>query len=95
MAIVADVATLTEQGVDGFVGGNWYGFVGPRGIPEAEKARLATELQKIAASPEFLTHASSLGVEAQYLDAAGFAAFLAKENERWEALIKARNIEVP
>jgi hypothetical protein len=28
-------------------------------------------------------------------DAAGFAEFLAKENERWGALISARNIEIP
>ena len=95
MAIVPDVPTLTEQGVDGFVGGNWYGVVAPRGIPEAEKTRLASELRTIAASPAFLTHTKSLGVDAEYLDAAGFAAFLAKENARWAALIKARNIEVP
>jgi tripartite-type tricarboxylate transporter receptor subunit TctC len=95
MAIVADVPTLIEQGIEGFVGGNWYGFVAPRGIPATEKARLSDELRKIAASPAFLAHTKSLGVDAEYLDAAGFAAFLAKENSRWAALIKARNIEVP
>jgi len=95
MAIVSDVPTFTEQGIDGFTGGNWYGMVAPRGIPEAEKKRLASELQTIAASPAFLAHAKSLGVDADYRDAAGFAEFLAMENERWGALIKARNIEVP
>jgi tripartite-type tricarboxylate transporter receptor subunit TctC len=95
MAIVPDVPTLTEQGVNGLVGGNWYGIVAPHGIPEAEKARLANELQKIATAPAFLTHAKSLGIDADYRDAAGFADFLAKENARWEALIKARKIEIP
>jgi tripartite-type tricarboxylate transporter receptor subunit TctC len=95
MSIVPDVPTLTEQGVDGFVGGNWYGIVAPHGIPEAEKTRLASELQKIAVSPQFLAHTQSLGVEADYLDATGFGAFLKKENARWEALIKARKIEIP
>jgi tripartite-type tricarboxylate transporter receptor subunit TctC len=95
MSIVPDVPTFTEQGISGFVGGNWYGIVAPHGIPEAVKARLASELKKIAASPPFLTHARSLGVDADYRDAAGFAAFLAKENERWGLLIKARNIEIP
>jgi tripartite-type tricarboxylate transporter receptor subunit TctC len=95
MAIVPDVPTLTEQGVNGLVGGNWYGIVAPHGIPEAEKARLASELQKIATSPAFLTHAKSLGIDADYRNAAGFADFLAKENARWEALIKARKIEIP
>ena len=61
----------------------------------AVKARLADEIAKIATSPPFLAHAKSLGVDAGYLDAAGFAEFLAKENERWGNLIKARNIEIP
>ena len=95
MSIVPDVPTFTEQGIEGFVGGNWYGVVAPRGIPDAVKTRLAGELAKIAASPPFLAHAKSLGVDADYRDAAGFAEFLAKENERWGNLIKARNIEIP
>ena len=95
MSLVPDVPTFTEQGINGFVGGNWYGIVTPRGIPGDVKARLADQMAKIAASPPFLAHAKSLGVDADYRDAAGFAEFLAKENERWRALISARNIEIP
>jgi tripartite-type tricarboxylate transporter receptor subunit TctC len=95
MSIVPDVPTFTEQGIGGFVGGNWYGVVAPHGVPDAVKARLARELKKIADSSAFLEHAKTLGVDAEYRDAAGFAEFLAKENERWRALIKARNIELP
>jgi tripartite-type tricarboxylate transporter receptor subunit TctC len=95
MEIVSDVPTFTEQGIKGFAGGNWYGFVAPHGVPDVEKSRLASELKKIAASPAFLTHTKSLGVEAEYLDGAAFAEFLKKENARWDALLKARNIEIP
>ena len=95
MAIVPDVPTFTEQGINGFVGGNWYGIVAPHGIPQAEKARLASDLQKIAISPRFLAEAKSLGVDAVYLGPTGFAEFLANENKRWGTVIKARNIEIP
>ena len=95
MDIVSDVPTFTEQGINGFVGGNWYGVVAPRGIPSEAKVRLADQMRKIAGSPPFLAHVKSLGVDSEYLDAAGFAEFLAKENERWGTLIKARNIEIP
>jgi tripartite-type tricarboxylate transporter receptor subunit TctC len=95
MALVPDVPTFTEQGVPGFVGGNWYGIVAPRGVPDAVKARLAGELKKIAASEVFAKHAKSLGVDPDYRDAAGFAAFLKQENTRWLTLLKARNIEIP
>src|SRR5882724_4245666 len=30
MSLVPDVPTITEQGIDGFVAGNWYGIVAPR-----------------------------------------------------------------
>lgn len=93
MAIVPDVPTLTEQGVPGFVGGNWYGIVAPHGIPDAAKARIASELQRIAASQAFVTRAKALGVDSDYRDAAGFGQFLKAENDRWGALISARKIE--
>jgi tripartite-type tricarboxylate transporter receptor subunit TctC len=95
MSIVPQVPTFTEQGVDGFVGGNWYGVVAPRGVPDAVKARLAGELKKIAATATFLAHVRSLGVDPDYRDSAGFAEFLQKENQRWLTLIKVRNIEIP
>ena len=59
-----------SRAINGFVGGNWYGIVAPHGIPDAVKARLADEIKKIAASPAFLAHARSLGVEADYRDGA-------------------------
>jgi len=95
MAIIPDVPTFTEQGINGFVGGNWYGVVAPRGIPDAIKQRLARELQRIAASPVFVAHTKAIGVDIEYLDATGFAGFLTKENERWGSLVKSRNIEIP
>ena len=88
MAIVSDVPTFTEQGIEGFTGGNWTGRSRHGGFPMRKRKRLAGELQAIAASPAFLAHVKSLGVDAEYLDAAGFADFLKKENQRWGTLIK-------
>jgi tripartite-type tricarboxylate transporter receptor subunit TctC len=89
------VPTFTEQGIEGFVGGNWYGIVAPRGIPPAVQAKLASALQNIAASPSFRQQAKTLGIDADYLDPTQFSAFLAAENQRLGALIKARNIVLP
>jgi tripartite-type tricarboxylate transporter receptor subunit TctC len=95
LALVPDVPTFTEQGIKGFVGGNWYGIVAPHGIPAPVQAKLASALQKIAASPSFRQQAKTLGIDADYLGPAQFSAFLAAENQRLGALIKARNIVVP
>ena len=95
MALAPDVPTFTEQGIKGFVGGNWYGIVAPHGIPQPVQAKLASALQKITASPSFQQQAKTLGIDADYLDPAQFSAFLAAENQRLGALIKARNIVLP
>jgi tripartite-type tricarboxylate transporter receptor subunit TctC len=95
MALVPDVPTFTEQGINGFVGGNWYGIVAPHGIPEPVQAKLASALRKIVASPSFQQQEKTLGIDADYLDPAPFSEFLAAENQRLGALIKARNIVVP
>jgi tripartite-type tricarboxylate transporter receptor subunit TctC len=95
IALVPDVPTFTEQGIKGFVGGNWYGIVAPHGIPQPVQAKLASALQKIVASPSFQQQEKTLGIDADYLDPAQFSDFLAAENQRLGALIKARHIEVP
>ena len=95
MALAPDVPTFTEQGIEGFVGGNWYGIVAPRGIPQPVQAKLASALQNIAASPSFRQQAKTLGIDADYLDPTQFSAFLAAENQRLGALTKARNIVLP
>jgi len=94
MNMIGDVPTLAEQGVAGFEAGNWYGIVGPHGLPEVAKKRLAAELKKIVASQFFTDRISALGVEVEYRDAAQFTDFLRSEALRWGEIIKERKIEL-
>ncbi len=51
-SFMPDVPTFNEQGIKGFVMGNWAGIVAPAGTPAALRSRLAQEVTRILQSPE-------------------------------------------
>lgn len=91
---IADVPTMAEQGIQGLHAGNWYGFVTPRGVPEAARQRLAAELQKIGQSQVFQDKVYSMGVQVEYKDAAQFSAFLKEEGQRLGDVVRDKGIEL-
>ena len=50
--LLPDVATVAEQGYPGFETSQWYGLIGPAGMPEAIVKRLADEAAKAVRSKE-------------------------------------------
>lgn len=90
---ISDVPTMAEQGVP-MEAGNWYGFVTPRGVPEAVRDKLAGELQKIARSPAFQEKAHLMGVQTEFRDASQFGEFLKVESARLGTVVRDRNIEL-
>lgn len=44
----------------------WYGFLGPRGMPDAVVARLSSEISKALASPKMVALIESMGAEYAY-----------------------------
>ena len=91
---IADVPTMAEQGIQGLHAGNWYGFVTPRGVPEAIRQKLAAELEKIAKSKPFEEKVYSMGVQAEFRDAGQFAAFLREEGQRLGEVVRDKGIEI-
>ena len=79
---VADVPTFSEQGAPPVEGGNWYGIVAPRGVPEVIRERIASELQKLATSSAFVDRVNGAGAKVEFKDPAQFAVFLRTEERR-------------
>jgi tripartite-type tricarboxylate transporter receptor subunit TctC len=91
---IPDVPTMAEQGIQGLHAGNWYGFVTPRGVPESARQKLAAELQKVAQSTAFQEKVHSMGVQAEFRNAAEFAAFLKDEGQRLGEVVRDKGIEL-
>jgi tripartite-type tricarboxylate transporter receptor subunit TctC len=94
LKVLPDIPTFAEQGVPGFVGGNWYGVVAPKGLPAEAKARLTEALQKVGTSDVFARRAEANGFEVRYLAEADFNKFIQSENDRWGRIVAAKKIEV-
>ncbi len=67
----------------------WQGVVAPAGTPRAVVARLAAELQRIQATPEFRDQLTRFGMEPfAPLSSEQFSAMIVAEQPRWAQAIK-------
>ena len=89
-----DLPTLAEQGFPGFGIAAWIGFVAPRGTPTDRIEALNAAVSKVVKTTEIAEKFAALGVIERLMGPAEFAAFIASENERWSAVVKASGAKV-
>ena len=91
---IADVPTTAEAGLPDFVLSAWFGLVATAGTPEAAVRRLNAEANKGLAASDVRDTIFKLGLEPAGGTPEQFAALIAKENERWPAIVKAAGIKL-
>lgn len=89
-----DLPTLDEAGFKGFDAQQWYGVVGPAGMPAAVVKQLNDTLATVLAAPELREKLSIEAVEPNPMSAEQFGAFMRADIERWTQIAKARNIQL-
>jgi len=89
-----DVPTMMESGLSDFVSVSFTGIAAPAATPPAIVTRLNAAINEALASPEIETAFAKLGVEPRAGSAEAFAAFLARERERWAPVIHAASVKV-
>ena len=72
---------------------NWFGLVGPTGLPEDIKAPLAKMFLDAMADPKNAETLGKQGLEPLGQGPAAFAAYIAKDRERWAKVVKQGNIK--
>ena len=93
VALLPDVATVAEQGYAGFETSQWYGLIGPAGIPDAIVKRLADEAAKAVRSKDVQEKFASDAAIGVGDTPAEFAAFIKTEQARWERVVRAAGIK--
>jgi tripartite-type tricarboxylate transporter receptor subunit TctC len=89
-----DVPTLEESGFKGFDAIQWYGSVGPAGIP-AEVVRHLNETQvAVLKDPDLRERLSVEAVEPMPMTPEQFGQYIRADIQRWTALAKAKNIHL-
>ena len=89
-----DVPTLEESGFKGFDALQWYGSVGPAGMP-ADVVRHLNETQvAVLKDPDLRERLSVEAVEPMPMTPEQFGQYIRADIQRWTALAKAKNIHL-
>ena len=90
---VPDLPTMAEAGVPGFEITAWFGFMAPRGTPQAIIEKIHADVARIVASPEIQERILSQASEPVGNSPAEYAAFINSEIAKWRAVIKQANVK--
>lgn len=71
----------------------WYGIFGPKGIPDAVKARLDRATAAVMADAKVRERLAKLDITPEYATGAVLGAKLAAEIRNWSAFVDAKNIK--
>ncbi|MFC4275129.1 Bug family tripartite tricarboxylate transporter substrate binding protein [Achromobacter aloeverae] len=89
-----DVPTFAQAGYPAFDAPVWYGLMAPAGVPAPIVAYLNGQLNQILDEPATRERLAQLGSVPAQGSPRDFAAFIAKESERWQAVVRSAKVTV-
>ncbi|MCS6764972.1 MAG: tripartite tricarboxylate transporter substrate binding protein [Candidatus Protistobacter heckmanni] len=92
--VLPNVPTVAESGYPQFESVAWWGVFAPAKLPEPVLAKLRAEVEKVAASPSFREKLDDLGVVPNTDFRESFAAYQAREVEKWAKVVRESNASV-
>lgn len=89
-----DLPTLDESGFKGFDAQQWYGVVGPAGMPAAIVKQLNDTLGAVLRAPDLRERLAVEAVEPTLMSPEQFGEFIIADIARWTQLARARGIQL-
>ena len=86
-----EVPTLVELGFPEFDASSWFGIVAPARTPQAVIDRIAADANAILRDPRIERQMIEQGADPVGSGPAAFGAFIAREVDRWTAIVRAAN----
>lgn len=93
LAQLPEVPTLAELGLAGMEMSNWFGVVAPKATPAPIVAKLNAAFNRALQDPELAQRITGPGNIIGGGTPEAFASFIASEAQRWQKLIKERDIK--
>ena len=93
VTILPEVPTISESGLPGFATSQWFGILGPGGLPRPIVDRLYESLTRADSSPDLKERFIAQGVEVVNGKPEEFAALIRRELKQWADVIKAAGIK--
>lgn len=88
LSLLPDVPTVAEAAVPGFEADQWYGVVGPAGMPTELVTRLNAQINEALRSPAVLERLQAEGAQPTPSTPEVFSQLIAKDLARWTQVIK-------
>ena len=92
--LVPELPTMAEGGLTGFDISTWFGLMAPAGTPPDVVARWNAEIVKALNAPDVREKMIAQGAEPAPTTPAEFAAFIAKERDKYAKIVKASGAKV-
>ncbi len=92
--LLKDVPTLDESGFKGFDAMQWYGVMGPAGMPAPIIKQLNESLNQVLRLPDLREKISGEAVEPMPMSPQEFGQFVVSDIARWSKLARERNIQL-
>jgi tripartite-type tricarboxylate transporter receptor subunit TctC len=92
-AALPDVPTVAESGLRGYESSNWYGMVGPAGLPRPVVERWQAALAAVLGQPGVRQQLLDRGIDAAPSTGAELAAYMRSESEKWVPLARSLNLQ--
>jgi tripartite-type tricarboxylate transporter receptor subunit TctC len=89
-----DVPTMEEAGLKGFDAQQWYGVVGPAGMPAPIVKQINDAIAQVLAQPDFRDKLSAEAVELTPMTPNQFLDYMKRDLARWTELARERKINL-
>jgi tripartite-type tricarboxylate transporter receptor subunit TctC len=93
-AIFPDVPTVAESGFPGYQISEWFGVIGPAGLPDDIVTRMNQAINDAARTPNVVAKFDTMGLVVTLTTPAGFKDILAEETKATTEIIRKGNIKV-
>jgi tripartite-type tricarboxylate transporter receptor subunit TctC len=92
--LLKDVPTLAELGFKGFDAYQWYGVVGPAGMPADVVKRLNDTLGSVLSAPDMREKLAAEALDPTPMSSAAFGDFIKADIARWTKVARDRKIDL-
>lgn len=92
--LLKDTPTMIEAGFKGFDAQQWYGVVGPAGLPAPVLKTLNDSLNAVLTGGDLREKLAAEAVEPTPMSPVAFSAFIRADIARWTALARERKIDL-
>ena len=85
--VMPDLPTVAESGLPDFALGSWFGYFAPKGTPDAIVKKVNADINKVLDVPSIKQRLTNEGAEPVGGSPEDFAAYVASETKKWNAVV--------